>query len=108
MPVEQDGVGRQTAFRGQLLAMPGLRRSVESQPVNWRSATLVAAVNTRSRDVSTVIHDLVELIEAIDRRLPQVQRDGEAAIANAALRLRIAATNRIAELQRGDASEPRP
>lgn len=67
---------------------------------------MVAAVNPRSRDTTKVIHDLTELIEAIDRRLPQVQRDGEAAIANAALRLRIAATNRIAELQRGDSLEP--
>lgn len=88
--------------------MPGLRRSVEPQPAAWRRAKVVAAVNARSRDINTVIHDLVELIEAIDRRLPQVQRDGESAIANAALRLRIAATNRIAELQRGDSLEPRP
>ncbi|HYB95667.1 MAG TPA: hypothetical protein VEC39_11880 [Vicinamibacterales bacterium] len=44
-----------------------------------------------------------DLIEAIDRRLPQVQRHGEAAIANAAMRLRIEARARIAELERGEA-----
>ena len=88
--------------------MPGLRRSLEPQLAAERPAKVVAAVNTRSRDVHTVIRDLMELIEAIDRRLPQVQRDGEAAIANAALRLRIAATNRIAELQRSDSLEPLP
>ena len=64
-------------------------------------------MNTLSPDVSTVIHDLVELIEAIDRRLPQVQRDWEAAIAKAALRLRTAATKRIADLQRADSPKPR-
>lgn len=53
-----------------------------------------------------IIRDLTELIEAIDRRLPQVQRLGEAAIANAAMRLRIEARARIAELERhGDSIE---
>ena len=55
-------------------------------------------------DTLTVISDLKELIDAIDRRLPQVQRAGEAAIANAAMRLRIEARNRIIELERTDVS----
>jgi len=41
----------------------------------------------------------VELVAAIDRRLPRVERSGEAAIANAAMRLRIEATKRIVELE---------
>ena len=41
---------------------------------------------------------LSELIAALDRRLPQVQRAGEETIANAAVRLRMEAEKRIAEL----------
>ena len=47
---------------------------------------------------------LNELITAIDRRLPQVQRSGEAAIANAAVRLRIEAQKRISEIEKEIAS----
>ena len=52
------------------------------------------------RDSAAIIRDLRELIEALDRRLPQVQRAGEAAIATAAMRLRTEARNRIEELER--------
>ena len=51
------------------------------------------------RDLRSTMLQLVELIAAIDRRLPQVQRAGEGAIANAATRLRIEATKRIAEIE---------
>ena len=50
------------------------------------------------------IAQLSELIGAIDRRLPQVQRAGEGAIANAATRLRMEATKRIEEIERELAS----
>ena len=43
---------------------------------------------------------LMELIAAIDRRVPQVQRAGESAIADAAVRLRLAALERIEEIER--------
>ncbi len=43
---------------------------------------------------------LTELIEAIDRRLPQVQRAGEATIAAAAALLRTEALKRIGEIER--------
>ena len=59
------------------------------------------------RPTRTIIQDLNELIEAIDRRLPQVQRAGEAAVANAAMRLRIEARARIAELERHSAIKAR-
>ena len=45
------------------------------------------------------LQQLAELIEAIDRRLPQVQRAGEDMIANAAMRLRIQARRRITEIE---------
>ena len=45
------------------------------------------------------IRILQELIAALDRRLPQVQRAGEAAIARDATALRASALKRIAELE---------
>lgn len=46
------------------------------------------------------IRILHELIEALDRRLPQVQHAGEAAIARDAATLRATALERVAELER--------
>ena len=50
-------------------------------------------------DPRAIIQDLTELIDAIDRRAPQLQRCGEAAIVSAAEALRIRAQARIAELE---------
>lgn len=50
-------------------------------------------------DLKATLIQLMELIAAIDRRLPQVQRAGESAIANAATRLRIEAARRIGEIE---------
>jgi hypothetical protein len=46
------------------------------------------------------IRHLYELVAALDRRVPQVERSGEASIAGAAAALRAEATKRIAELER--------
>jgi hypothetical protein len=51
-------------------------------------------------DPLATIRDLMELIDAIDRRAPQLQRTGEAEIATTALRLRDRAAARIVELER--------
>jgi hypothetical protein len=51
-------------------------------------------------DRVTTIRELRELIVALDRRVPQVQRVGELEIARSALGLRIEAVRRIEELQR--------
>ena len=63
-------------------------------------------------EMKTTLHQLIELIEAIDRRLPQTERSGESAIAMAAMRLRIEAQKRIDELEREVAGresvDPRP
>jgi len=59
---------------------------------------MTARTHTLAGLVDTVCQ-LNELITAIDRRLPQVQRAGEATIANAAVRLRMEAEKRIAELE---------
>jgi hypothetical protein len=60
-------------------------------------------VTPAAKDDRAVLADtlaqLTDLIAAIDRRVPQVQRLGEAAIANAAVRLRIEAAKRITQIQ---------
>ena len=62
-------------------------------------------------DPLAIIQELAELIEAIDRRAPQLQRSGEAEIVAAATRLRIQAQARISELSvisRGSANSSLP
>ena len=49
-------------------------------------------------DRAQVIRELIELIAALDRRVPQVERAGEIAIARTAAALRDAALKRIEEL----------
>jgi hypothetical protein len=46
------------------------------------------------------IRDLSELIAALDRRVPQVERNGEASIARAAGKLKAEAMQRLADLKR--------
>jgi hypothetical protein len=53
----------------------------------------------RARTTRT-LRDLHELIAALDRRVPRVERCGEAAIARAAAKLRDDARKRVAELER--------
>ena len=96
-------VRRQAANRAELLALPGMRRGLESEPARGAAARLVAAMMSMppvsARDLRTTLVQLVELIAAIDKRLPQVQRTGESVIANAAMRLRIEASKRISEIE---------
>lgn len=61
---------------------------------------MVAALRTPISSLSATRAQLSELIAAIERRLPQVQRAGEAGIAEAAVRLRVEAEKRIGELDR--------
>ena len=73
---------------------------MEPKPAVEPRPALVAEVTSGHLvEKRTAIVQLVELIAAIDRRLPQVERSGEAAIANAAMHLRIEATKRIVELE---------
>jgi len=113
VPIEGNQLRGEAADLEQLLAMHGVRRGVEPEPALEPGPEVVAEV-TREHVVEkkTAIVQLVELIAAIDRRLPQVERSGEAAIANAAMRLRIEATKRIVELEAEVAGresfDPRP
>jgi hypothetical protein len=47
-----------------------------------------------------VVRELLELIAALDRRVPQVQRAGEASIARDAAALKAQALKRIEEIER--------
>jgi hypothetical protein len=49
---------------------------------------------------SGAVRELLELIAALDRRVPQVQRAGEASIARDAAALKARALKRIEELER--------
>lgn len=53
--------------------------------------------DARRADAIRYLH---ELVAALDRRVPQVHRAGEAAIADAAAALKAAAVRRIEELER--------
>jgi hypothetical protein len=78
----------------QLLALCELRRGVE------RLAALRGAHGRTSVALTTeeLLRELHELIAALDRRVPHIERAGEAAIARDAARLREQAMKRLSEL----------
>jgi hypothetical protein len=57
--------------------------------------------------VDSVVQHLRELIDALDRRVPHVERAGEDIIARQAAALRALAVDRLAELTRGDSTMDR-
>lgn len=63
--------------------------------------------NPEEDGATALVRELSELIAALDRRVPQVQRAGEVAIARAAEALRTAALERIRALEReGRVADP--
>ena len=74
--------------------------SVEDTGVT-RTALLTAVIMT-TRANETLIDDLRELVAALDRRVPRLEREGERAIARDAERLKSEALRRIADLERLD------
>ena len=84
--IEEHQLGGQAPDTAELLALPGMRRSVESESAG-EAARLGGKMNPAPPiplpDLKSTMLQLVELIAAIDRRLPQVQRAGEGAIAAA-------------------------
>ena len=58
-----------------------------------------------TRSDQTLIRDLRELVAALDRRVPRLEREGERAIAHDAEGLKRTALKRIADLQ-GTVSVP--
>jgi hypothetical protein len=96
----------QEARREQLLALRALRRSLESRASTDRPTT-VDAMNdaglSERPDRAQTIRALRELIAALDRRVPQVNRSGEVAIAESAALLRAQALKRIEDLEQSPA-----
>ena len=99
VPVVLDRNDRKDPGCRQLLAVRELRRSLERVAfadglVSWAT---MAVMRTR------VVRELLELIAALDRRVPQVHRASEASIArDAALKAR--ALKRIEELEQEPSS----
>jgi hypothetical protein len=60
--------------------------------------------DTRETGRERTVRQLTELVAALDRRVPHVERAGEVSIAQAAAQLRADALKRVEELQR----EPAP
>ena len=54
----------------------------------------------KTRSDQTLVQDLQELIAALDRRMPRIEREGEHAIARDAQALKRAALKRIDALER--------
>jgi len=69
----------------------------------WRApVTLVLSCEhiMKNRSHETILQHLLELVAALDRRVPGLMREGECDIARDAQGLRRAALKRIAELER--------
>jgi hypothetical protein len=94
----------------QLLAMHAVRRDLERFAVAGAATQAMGAEMIRT----DFIRDLHELIAALDRRIPQVERAGEAAIARDATVLRDKALQLLADLKAsaspgpGDEGAPEP
>ncbi len=59
-----------------------------------------------TRSAQSLVDDLRELVAALDRRVPRLEREGERDIARDAQGLRRAAVARIAELERSISPPP--
>ena len=94
VPLGIDSDCREDSRRRQLLALPKMRRDLE------RLAVAIDPLRRESMAVTraAAIRHLQELIAALDRRVPHVERVGEAEIAREAAALKASALKRIAEL----------
>jgi hypothetical protein len=85
---------RAEARREHVLAVLRLRRRLEPLSTGKRAARRSAM----AMNASELTRELQDLIAALDRRVPRVERAGEAAIARDAATLRAKAADRLAEL----------
>jgi SHS2 domain-containing protein len=94
VPLEGDQHDVEESRRQQLLALRDLRRGLERvSPCRRRYGCLQVEV-----DRAELLRELDELIAALDRRVPRVERAGEPSIARDAAALREKAVKRLAEL----------
>jgi len=94
--VDRDEV--EDARRRHLLAVHDVRRNLERVTDDTDADGFTKCVSM-AMTISRVVRELHDLIEALDRRLPQVQRAGEASIARDAAALKARAERRIKELE---------
>jgi hypothetical protein len=104
MPVVVDRHDREETGLEQLLALQGLRRGLE--------CCTAPRGSQRSRETGVTDADLARelrgLITGLDRRVPRVERAGEASIARDAAALRAKALKPLAELAGDKDSAARP
>ena len=82
------------------MAVSHLRADLESvEDTGVTRTALLTAVFMTTRANETLIDDLRELVAALDRRVPRLEREGERAIARDAERLKSEALRRIADLE---------
>jgi SHS2 domain-containing protein len=94
VPLEGDQHDVEESRRQQLLALRDLRRGLERvSPCRRRYGCLQVEV-----DRAELLRELDELIAALDRRVPRVERAGESSIARDAAALREKAVKRLVEL----------
>ena len=79
------------------MALYGVRRSLERGANRDRSPARLSMAMSAG-----VVRDLLELIDALDRRVPQIRRAGETTIARDAAALKARALKRIEELERDE------
>jgi hypothetical protein len=98
------GHDRKEPCRRRLLALQELRRGLER--IAAAGPTIRGAPVTPKR--IKVIQALRELIEALDRRTPHVERADEASIARESAALKVKALKRITELEAEDKDTTAP
>lgn len=96
LPIVIDRDDGEKSRRRQLLALHEMRRVVERNAFvdQFERQTSMAVTPTRT------VRKLLELIAALDRRVPQAERAGEAAIALDAAALKVLALRQIDEIER--------
>jgi hypothetical protein len=94
VPIGVDPDDRQECRRQQLLAVHQLRRDLErfAAPRGPRRSHAMAVTDIE------LVRELEELIAALDRRVPRLERTDESAIARDAAALKAKAVARLAEL----------
>ena len=100
LPIRLDRDDGEGAGREQLLAVHELRRDVERLAVSDPEVHTEPMALTKT----ALVRELLELIAALDRRVPHVERAGETSIASDAAALRAKAMQRVEELEREPAS----
>jgi hypothetical protein len=103
MPIVGNRHQNEGTRRRYLLALHELRRGLErhATPAGTTARDVLMTPTTRTQ----LVRQLRELIAALDRRVPHVERAGEAAIARDAALLKAKALKRIAEIE--DRNSPR-